>query len=300
MIAAFFGAPYGNLFFLLIGFLSVMWTMALFWTWRNASGIRIYLGTLSPITAGSHGSLVVELQSQTRTRFNTEVKFDLGSDLQLTGSAPFWKGSTRVELATPELSRGIYNLANGTLSSTYPFGMLRKGSSLQAAEELVVYPAPHEDANSARTAEDLLRELLGSDSSVQGDLQPTGLRDHKEGESMRAVHWRASARRAKLVVQEWDGGGPQGLEVVLDRRCSHEELEEALKDLSTLVYLARESKQALAIRTQGLNETFGEGFEDWTTAQRFMASADLLAESKSGPPAAAPEVLRLPRSCSHA
>ena len=69
------------------------------------------------------------------------------------------------------------------------------------------------------------------------------------GDSLRAVHWRATARRGRLVVREWEAAGGQGLEVVLDRRCAPAELEEALEALSALVHVARARKGSLRVRT---------------------------------------------------
>ena len=140
--------------------------------------------------------------------------------------------------------------------------------------------------------------MLGSNASSEGDLQPSGLRDHREGDSLRSVHWRASARRGKLVVLEWEGGGGEGLEVVLDRRCSSEILEEALSDLSALVLYAREAKEVLAIRSQDLNVTFGEGHEPFDRALYFMAEAQPIAADGQAPPSTSPTVLRLPRRAS--
>ena len=165
-----------------------------------------------------------------------------------------------------------------------------------------MYPRPATvgDASGGRTEEDFVRDMLGSNVSGDGDMQPSGMRDHRAGDSPRSIHWRASARRGKLVVLEWEGGGGEGLEVVLDRRCSDEALEEALADLSALVHFAREAKEVLAIRSQDLNVTFGEGHEPFDRALYFMAQAQALPDDGGAPPSTSPTVLRLPRRAASA
>ncbi|HPF12732.1 MAG: DUF58 domain-containing protein [Planctomycetes bacterium] len=300
MIVAFFGAPYANLFFLLLGFLSVQWVMAWIWTWRNGVGVEARFGALEPIVAGSCASLAATLTCPRGTRFDLQLNLDLDAERTIAGRLPVLRGTGTVQLHTPALARGVYALRDARLSSTYPFGLLRRRIPVASPDELVVYPAPLDGVAASRSAQDLLAEWMGTGPTGQGDLQPSGLRDHRASDGLRGIHWRASARRGKLVLQEWDGGATQGMEVVLDRRCESEELENSLRELSTLIQLARDSKQALAIRTQGCNETFGEGHGDWGGALRLLAAAEVLPMDGPAPPSAAPEVVRLPRRLARA
>ncbi len=299
MVGAFFGAPYVNLFFLLIGFLSVQWVVALWWTWSNGSGLRAEFEAIAPVPAGKQVALQAELFALKRTRYGLQAQLELPDGELARGEVSVLKGNAQLVLHSSPLPRGIHLLQGASVTSTYPFGLLRRKVSLPAPGELVVYPAPSEERVSGRSAEDLFLEMLGTGFAGEGELQPCGLRDHRVGDDLRDVHWRASARRGKWVIQEWDGGSDQGMEVVLDRRCSLEDLEDGLAELSTLVHLARECKQVLAIRSQGHNETYGEGHQDWAQALRFLAGADALPMDADAPPPTASEVLRLPRGGVH-
>ena len=300
MLMAYFGAPYANLFFLLMGFLAVMWTLVVFWTWRNLQGVRAELDGFAPVMAGSSAVLNGRLFASGRARFGVGCRLDLRDGMGIEGQVAVLKGERRVRLECPELPRGVYPLDSAYLTSTYPFGLLRRRIGLAVGGELVVYPKPTEGARGGRSAEDLFLELLGNGLAGKGDLQPSGLRDHRTGDALRNVNWKASARRGKLVIQEWDGGADSGMEVLLDRRCSPAELEQALGELSALVGLARESKQVLLLRSQGMNGSFGEGHGDWAGALRFLAGAEVLPRSGPEPPVVSPEVLRLPRGLVHA
>ena len=178
-------------------------------------------------------------------------------------------------------------MQGAALESAYPFGLLRFTRALAAPSELLVYPRPAEELVGITLREAQAALATRPDASA-GDLQPAGLRDHTERDGLRSVHWRASARRGKLVVQEWEGGTGDGLQVLLDRRCSSDCFEEALATLSALAQLAKAAKEPLRLATQDLSVTFGEGQRPWRELLDFLADGP-------APPATSPDVIRLPR-----
>ncbi len=319
VVVAYVSAPYVNLFFLLLAFLTLHWVLAFFWTGRSLRGLSVQVEALPAVVAEVAAEVPVRFQAERGRLFdiNASLEFEVPPHARLQELAPKkrWRkrrekplsgtagvyvlnGRASSKLALPALSRGLYSVQRADAWSTYPFGLLRKRQVMEdAPKELVVYPRPTtlSDGEGGRTAEDFVRDMLGSNVSGEGDMQPSGLRDRREGDGLRSIHWRASARRGKLVVLEWEGGGGEGLEVVLDRRCSLEELEEALSDLSALVQFARDGKEVLAIRSQDLNVTFGEGHEPFDRALYFMAQAQTVPMDGQAPPSTSPTVLRLPR-----
>ncbi|MEM1450178.1 MAG: DUF58 domain-containing protein [Planctomycetota bacterium] len=296
IVGAYYAAPYVNLFFLLLAFLSIQWCLTTLWTWKNVRRISAEIGDPPPVAAGTAARVEGTVHAEQRTRFDIEVSLRLESGERAIGRVPVLRESASVAIDVPPLPRGVHRVEATTLGSTYPLGLLRRTRSVRGPAEIVVHPRPAAIAESAsRTAEDLVRELMGSSMHGAGDLQPSGLREHRDGDALRSVHWRASARRGRLVVREWEGGLEQGLEVVLDRRCEAAELEEALSELAAIVVVARESKEVLGLRTQGTSATFGDGHEPWSAALRLLAEAQPLPEDAPAPPAASPSVLRLPR-----
>lgn len=296
IVGAYYAAPYVNLFFLLLAFLTIQWGLTALWTWRNLRGVRATLGEAPTLVAGTSGSIDVTLVSPSRTRFDVQVVCELEDGARASGRIAVLRGERHTSIEVPALPRGVHRIVGTSLMSTYPLGLLRRVAAIDGPEEIVVYPAPANVSEEAsRSAEDLVRDLMGSSMHGAGDLQPSGLREHRDGDALRTVHWRASARRGRLVVREWEGGLEQGLEVVLDRRCEPEELELALSELAAIVLVAREAKEVLGIRTQGTTATYGDGHETWDAALRLLAEADVLPADAPGPPSASPMVLRLPR-----
>jgi uncharacterized protein (DUF58 family) len=182
---------------------------------------------------------------------------------------------------------------SATIASDWPLGLARATRPIPAFAELVVYPAPT-DLTDARGGTGDVAELLGAFGSKSGMLQPSHLREYRRGDEVRLVHWKASARRRSLVIREWEGGNGSGLEVVLDRRCSDEDLERSLGVLAAIVLAARDDKVLVRFHTQGLSGTFGPGRRPWAELLRILAIAVAMPEGGPPPPATTPDVLRLP------
>lgn len=113
--------------------------------------------------------------------------------------------------------RGIHRLDRVRVSTTWPFGILRKWYEVLAQEEILVFPEPAEEWD------DVARDLPAgtgaeADASRQGatgDLR--GLRDHRPGEDLRLVHWRSTARLRRRVAVEREAEAAGRMEVRVDR-----------------------------------------------------------------------------------
>jgi len=101
-------------------------------------------------------------------------------------------------------ARGIHRLGRVRVSTTWPFGILRKWFEVEIPGDVLVFPAPASDWEAAmaplrgRDEGALVRARRGA----TGDMR--GLRDHRPGEELRSVHWRTSARLGRRVVVERD------------------------------------------------------------------------------------------------
>jgi len=233
LLFAFLAAPYSNLFFLLLSFLTLLGLAGAVWTLRNLRGVALELSAPEPVPAGASPRLRGTLESGDRSSMQLAVEVELADGARADALVSCVRGAVDVVLQLPALSRGIHQLHRARVSSSYPLGLLAVGRRLALRRELVVYPAPTRLA-SARSASQALAEALHSGGQERGDVQPAGLRDHRRGEELRRVHWRASARRGALVVREWEGAGDGGIELVLDRRCGSEALEQALSLISAV------------------------------------------------------------------
>lgn len=104
--------------------------------------------------------------------------------------------------------RGLHSLVGFRVSTRFPFGLIRKAHDITAKAEMLVYPAlvpvpplltaeggaPSPDRRNAR-------------ASRSGEFH--GLREYRDGDDPRQIHWRSSARRGRWLVREHedDAGG---------------------------------------------------------------------------------------------
>ncbi len=272
LVVAFFAAPYANHFFLLLSFLTILGLLNLAWGLLNRLRLA---GCVDEIEAGPAGSRL-------------PVGYEIGGravclELDVDGMR-----TLRIDSRLPALKRGVYRIKAARLVSTWPLGLVAMRRTVSAPEEIIVYPAPA-----------LAAEAVGGSGEegvapTDGMLQPSGLREFRAGDDVRRVHWRASARRGDLVVAEWDGGRGSGSEVVLDRRCDEERLENALAVACAMALAARDDKEVLAFHSQGVSSTFGSEHRPWSELFRLLANAQPLPADAPAPPAVSPTVMRLP------
>jgi uncharacterized protein (DUF58 family) len=127
----------------------------------------------------------------------------------------FWAG-----YVLPSLPRGHYTFEPAEAVIEDPFGLQRVTVPLGEAGVLVVLPRLAEldrlfSESGARALEGK-RMLLRRPSGF--DLH--SVREYVEGESLRAVHWRSTARRGRLMVKELEDAPRDETAVVLDTEAS--------------------------------------------------------------------------------
>jgi len=114
--------------------------------------------------------------------------------------------------------RGRYRFGPLTVSTRFPFGLVRRKIRVERVDDVVVCPrlghlSPHwlsvvqaEHAGSQRS-----RHRQGL---MEGDFY--GLRDWRSGDSRRWIHWRTTAKRDRLSVRQFEQQHNQDLVVLLE------------------------------------------------------------------------------------
>ena len=115
--------------------------------------------------------------------------------------------SQRVEL-TPQ-KRGYLTLESCRYLTRFPFGLFQKSHTWQEDTHWIVYPRlqrlPWNDLQ--RLGKEFSRDA--SSRLGQGSV-PFVLRDYRTGDALRQVHWKASAKRQRLVVKEMEDEANEG------------------------------------------------------------------------------------------
>jgi uncharacterized protein (DUF58 family) len=109
--------------------------------------------------------------------------------------------------------RGLYRLDGFRIATKFPFGLFRKSRDVTHAGEVLVYPAlvpVPRPAPQARQLGDATAERLGR----RGEF--FGLRQWRDGDDLRDVHWKSSARTGRTMVREYEDELSRRAVVVID------------------------------------------------------------------------------------
>ena len=178
--------------------------------------------------------------------------------------------------------RGRYPFEEGIVVVQDPFGLERSQVSLPGGGALLVYPRLTEldqlFSEVGAHAHDGRRLLLRRPSGF--DLH--SVRDYQEGESLRRVHWRSTARRGQLMVKELEDSPRDEVAVLLDAAGGIVgEPPDSSFDMqvraagSILGAHARRGRRAVLVVNSLLRETqhvHAEG-ADWRRALELLAGA---------------------------
>jgi uncharacterized protein (DUF58 family) len=134
----------------------------------------------------------------------------------LTGAAGRYRGTYVLE----RVPRGRYVVEEARATLDDPFGLARMEVDLDARGSLLVYPRLVQldrlFSESGAHAQDGRRLLLRRPSGF--DLH--SVREYEQGESLRKVHWKTTARRGQLMVKELEDAPRDEIAVILDADAS--------------------------------------------------------------------------------
>ncbi|MFL5937008.1 MAG: DUF58 domain-containing protein [Gaiellaceae bacterium] len=174
--------------------------------------------------------------------------------------------------------RGRYAIDEAVVVVEDPFGLERREPRVTETASLVVYPRLVElerlFSEVGSHARDGRRVLLQRPSGF--DLH--SVRDYVEGDSLRKVHWRSTARRGQLMVKELEDAPRDDVAVVLDawRGCPTGVFDVAVRAAGSILdaYARRSRRAALVLggRKVEVQRVHAEG--DWRRALELLAGAE--------------------------
>jgi uncharacterized protein (DUF58 family) len=213
----------GGLFVVLLALLTMSFLLGLFYRrklrgeWR--APIRVVCGTRFPVA--------VKLRNMSRgNAYEVEAAFDsLPRGLWQRVEEP---GENRAGLIPPGESRsleikikankrGAYTLGPLWAGTTFPFGIFRFSSKVSARHRVLVTPRIHDIASLSLNPG--LRYQPGGvpmASETGESLEFMGVREYRQGDSLRKIHWKLWARQGTPVVREFSQEYFSRVGVILD------------------------------------------------------------------------------------
>jgi uncharacterized protein (DUF58 family) len=179
--------------------------------------------------------------------------------------------------ALPAVPRGRYRIETAAVVED-AFGLERSERPLTEAGALIVYPRLTElerlFSETGEHARDGRRLLLQRPSGF--DLH--SVRDYVEGDSLRKVHWRSTARRGQLMVKELEDSPRDDVAVVLDawRGCPRLVFDVAVRAAGSILqtYVRRSRRVAFVLAGAAVEVQRVQGDGDWRRALELLAGAE--------------------------
>ncbi|MCX7898187.1 MAG: DUF58 domain-containing protein [Rhodocyclaceae bacterium] len=207
-------------------FLVAVGVVSLFQTQRSLVDLEIAARPAQPVFAGEPLVFLLSVRElRGRARFALRIRGDGLPPINCALSA--W-GETTLRLSTPTTHRGWLEMPPLVIETEWPFGFARAWTYVALPVRGLVYPKPAENPPPAP-------RLPGRETGVaRGEEDFAGLSDHRPGEPLPRVAWKASARLEEgLLAKRFAGGESQIL--WLDWQA----LPSALDKETRLAWLAR-------------------------------------------------------------
>ncbi|GIW79282.1 MAG: membrane protein [Gemmatales bacterium] len=206
-----------NLVMLLGYAMFVVWLMNLILAGRRLQSLDVRLHYRQPIFAGTPFSYEVEIHNRSpKTCFGIEI---------ITWSPIFVVRLDAFECLRRQKQhviprRGWYSFTRFQIKGGHPFGLVQRWRWLDGEYGMLVLPALGQlevdrlqrfhqaDFERQQSLPSIRRPVVAT-----GDFQ--GLREFRDGDSPRWIHWRTSARQGNLMVREFESTSTNEMSVVL-------------------------------------------------------------------------------------
>lgn len=240
--------------FILTFMLTSLGIISLWHTHKNLLGITVRLQIPRPVFSGETCELKFEVSHANQSR-----RFAIG--IQYAGEAPVYlrlepAGSTVAKLKIPAARRGQFKPAGITVFTRYPTGLFHAWGWLKFDLPILIYPRP---AARVKLQHSMVEQYDGqvSTSTIEGD-DFAGLREHREGESLRHISWKAYAQGRGLLTKTFQGQARPTFWIDWEQ-LNEGSLEDKLSFMTALVLAAENQEQKYGLRLPGtaIEQDFG-------------------------------------------
>jgi uncharacterized protein (DUF58 family) len=159
--------------------------------------------------------------------------------------------------------RGLVKFDGFRIATRFPFALFAKSRDVRAADDVLVYPAVRPVALPSPRAQ---RQGDAPQSKLGRRGEFFGLRDYREGEDSRAIHWRSSARGGRLLVREMEEEAQRRITIELDNEVGDvadenalDALEDAVSQAASLALAYLRAGFAVRLQARGAVVPLGAG-----------------------------------------
>lgn len=162
--------------------------------------------------------------SVTISELDATAAFDRQPQAYLLHAAPGTTATVPVSLMP--VRRGLYHLDRYQISTSFPFGFIRRAADASQREAVLVHP-PAGEVDRRLLMMCVSAEQSGSRMRPRrgGSDEFYGVREFRQGDNPRLICWRRSARTGELVTREMMHVSPPRLVIVVDTLLENRTLE---------------------------------------------------------------------------
>ena len=245
--------------------------------------------TLRPVRVSMGGRITVTIRLANSSRLETGVllledklPYQLGTPARFVIPGIGGEDRQLLHYEVPATTRGRYTIGPLGVRLVDPFGLAQAGSELAGTSEVIVHPrvepltAPSLGGELASAATTRVRHLFS-----QGDEFYT-TREYRDGDDLRKVHWRSSAKRGQLMIRQEERPWQARALIALDLRHAahrgqggHASFERAVSIAASMALRLGQSGYELALVTDDGHQVRPPGGSDQATAVLdFLASVE--------------------------
>jgi uncharacterized protein (DUF58 family) len=281
-----------NLLYLLLGWLLSLIVASGALSNMTLRGLAVTRRAPPRIHAGRPFLMEIALENNKRRRASYSIEIE-----DLAGGKPVDKRCYFLKLPAGRQQRasyrhtfhrrGLYKLDGFRISTRFPFALFAKSRDVTGADELLVLPAvrpvPLPPAR-ARRLGDAPQSKLGR----RGEF--FGLREYRDGDDSRGIHWRSSARGGRLLVRELEEEAQRRVTLEVDNAVADptdeaqlEALEDAVSHAASLAVAYLRAGFAVKLSARGMSVPSGAGAAQ---EQRLLRALALLEPAAAATPLA--------------
>lgn len=168
------------------------------------------------------------------------------------------RGTAAINCEVTPKRRGIVRLDRYQLSTSFPFGFIKRATVARQSDTLLVFP-PMAEVDSKLLIQFRSAESIGTNlrPKLRGTDEFFGLREYRPGESPRLINWKRSAKTGVLVMREMTQVAPPRIIVVVDTfnpDASAErgfQIEKSIAQAASLIEAASEAGLAVGFTARG-------------------------------------------------
>lgn len=194
-------------------------------------------------------------------RFNRKIWMSAHAYVPFIGP----RQSVVIEVAYPEEARGIIQLQDVVVSSSFPFGIFMKSVAHRCSASLLVRP------RIISISREALSKARGAGRSIAEDRKRKGhglefyaLREYAHSDSPRQVAWKASARAGTLLTKQHAAPMPRAciIYLVLDQNHDPHQQEHRISYAASLISELCATGQRVGLRVPAADIDIPAGFGD--------------------------------------